>query len=303
MKITEGRIPFRGHTTWYRIAGELEDPGRLPLLCLHGGPGSGWHHLESYEALAEGRRVIFYDQLGCGNSAVEGPHDPGLWSVELYVEEVDAVRSALGLDRVVILGQSWGGMLALSYALTQPPGLAGLVVQSSPASVPAWLEEIRRLRSELPAAVQAILEAHEAAGTTADPAYEEAAMVFYRRHVCRTDPWPDWLQRTFGAMAANPEVYETMNGPIEFHVIETIRDFDITARLGEIRVPTLLISGRHDEVTPATVERVHHALPHSEWVLLEHSSHMAQAEQPDETLSAIRRFLAAVEQHPSAATV
>lgn len=289
--VTEGRVPFHGHETWYRVVGDGEDSGRLPLLCLHGGPGAGWHHLESYEALAEGRRVVFYDQLGCGNSVVAEPHDPGMWTTELYVEEVDVIREALQLERVVVLGQSWGGMLALAYALTQPAGLAGLIVQSSPASVPFWLTEVARLRSELPADVQAVLERHEAAGTVHDPAYEEAAMVFYRRHVCRTDPWPDWLQRAFAAMAANPEVYETMNGPTEFHVIGSLREFDIAARLGEIHVPTLLLSGRYDEVTPATVEQAHRALPDSEWVLLEESSHMAQAEQPQETFAAIRRFL------------
>ena len=289
--VTEGRVPFHGHETWYRVVGDGEDSGRLPLLCLHGGPGAGWNHLESYAALAEGRRVVFYDQLGCGNSVVAEPHDPAMWTTELYVEEVDVIREALELERVVVLGQSWGGMLALAYALTQPAGLAGLIVQSSPASVPFWLTEVARLRSELPADVQAVLERHEAAGTVHDPEYEEAAMVFYRRHVCRTDPWPDWLQRAFAAMAANPEVYETMNGPTEFHVIGSLREFDIAARLGEIHVPTLLLSGRYDEVTPATVEQAHRALPDSEWVLLEESSHMAQAEQPEETFAAIRRFL------------
>ncbi len=295
MSAVEGRIPFHGFTTWYRVVGEGEEPGRLPLLCLHGGPGAGWHHLETYAELAEGRRVVFYDQLGCGNSAVAEPHDPAMWTPDLYVEEVNVVREALGLERVIVLGQSWGGMLALAYAVTQPDGLAGLVVQSSPASVPFWMTELRRLRAALPADVQAVLDQHEAEGTTTDPEYEEAAMVFYRRHVCRTDPWPDWLQRTFEALAANPEVYETMNGPNEFHVVGTIKDFDLEDRLGEIRVPTLLISGSHDEVTPATVARVHEALPESEWVLLEESSHMAQAEQPEETFAAIRRFLAATE--------
>ena len=293
--VVEGRIPFRGHSTWYRVVGDEERDGRLPLLCLHGGPGAGWHHLETYQELAEGRRVVFYDQLGCGNSAVAEPHGTDLWTTELYVEEVDVVREALGLERVVVLGQSWGGMLALAYALTQPDGLEGLVVQSSPGSVPAWMVEVQRLRSELPVDVQAVLEQHEAAGTTDDPAYVDAAMVFYHRHVCRTDPWPDWLDRCFEVLEANPEVYHAMNGPSEFHVIGTIRDFDIESRLGEIAVPTLLVSGRHDEVTPAIVERVHQRLPRSEWVLLEESSHMAQAEQPEQTLGAIRDFLARVE--------
>ena len=295
MDVTEGRIPFRGHETWYRSLEAEREDGRLPLLCLHGGPGANWLHLKPYEAFADERRVVFYDQLGAGNSAVTEPHDPAMWTPDLYVEEVHAVREDLGLKHLHLLGHSWGGMLAMQYALGQPQGLASLVLESSPASVPAWMPEVQRLRSELPAEVEATLRKHEDAGTTDDPAYEEAEMVFYRRHLCRTDPWPDWLVRCFDVLDANPEVYRTMNGPSEFHVVGTIKDWDITDRLGEIRVPTLVISGRYDEVTPATVEAVHRGIPGSEWLLLKESSHMAQAEEPERTLGAIRHFLERVE--------
>jgi proline-specific peptidase len=292
---TDGRIPFRGGRTWFRsLAPENDDRG-LPLLCLHGGPGANWHHLEPYEAFVDERRVVFYDQLGAGHSALQEPHDPAMWTPELYVEEVDAVREALGLERVHILGHSWGGMLGMQYAIGQPEGLVSLIVESSPASVPAWMPEIRRLRSELPPEVESTLREHEEAGTTDDPAYEEAVMVFYKRHLCRTDPWPAWLVRCFEVLEANPEVYQTMNGPSEFHVIGTIKDWDISDRLGEIRVPTLVFSGRYDEVTPATTELVHRGIPGSEYVVLEESSHMAQAEQPEETLALVRDFLARVE--------
>ncbi len=132
---------------------------------------------------ATGRRVIFYDQLGCGNS--DQPPIPSLWTVPLYVEEVGAVRAALGLKRVHVLGQSWGGMLGMEYALTQPAGLASLIIESSPASMTQWVAEANRLREELPPEVQHTLLKHEADGTTDDPAYEDAMMVFYQRHVCR----------------------------------------------------------------------------------------------------------------------
>lgn len=294
-RATEGFIPFEGGRTWYRsVAAERED-GRLPLLCLHGGPGANWLHLVPYEAFAAERGVVFYDQLGAGNSALTKPHDPAMWTPELYVREVDAVREALGLERVHMLGHSWGGMLAMQYALGQPDGLASLVIESSPANVPAWIDEVQRLRSELPPEVEDTLREHEEVGTTEDPAYEEATMVFYRRHLCRTDPWPDWLVRCFEILEANPEVYRTMNGPSEFHVIGTMKDWDISDRLGEIHVPTLIVSGRYDEVTPGTVEIVHRGIPGSEWVLLEESSHMAQAEEPERTLGAIRDFLERVE--------
>jgi proline-specific peptidase len=290
----EGYISFHGYNTWYRIVGEREEPGKLPLLVLHGGPGATHDYLESLEAMAStGRRVIFYDQLGCGNS--DHPHNPSLWTVELYVEEVGAVRRALGLDHLHLLGQSWGGMLGMEYALTQPSGLASLVVSDSPASMRQWVEEANRLRSELPPEVQETLSRHEEAGTTDDPAYEAATQVFYRRHVCRLDPWPDYVQRAFAKLAENPEVYNTMNGPNEFHVIGTLKDWNIVDRLGEIRVPTLLLSGRYDEATPAIVETIQQRIPGAEWVIFEQSSHMPHAEEPDRYMQVLDGFLSRVE--------
>src|SRR5438094_297013 len=130
----EGTVKFRGYDVWYRIVGQAEQSGKLPLLCLHGGPGVPHDYLEPLEALAgNGRRVIFYDQLGCGNS--DQPHDPDLWTVALFVEELGVVREQLGLARTHLLGQSWGGMLAMQYMLTQPAGIASLTVASSPASM------------------------------------------------------------------------------------------------------------------------------------------------------------------------
>jgi L-proline amide hydrolase len=294
--VEEGRVPFRGGRTWYRsLAAGSEDDARLPLLCLHGGPGANWLHLKPYEALADERRVVFYDQIGSGNSGLEEPHEVSIWQPELFVEEVGVVREALGLERVHVLGHSWGGMLGMQYATEQPEGLVSLIVESSPPSVPDWMPEVARLRSELPPEVEATLREHEEAGTTDSPEYEEASMVFYRRHVCRTDPWPDWLVECFEKLEANPEVYHAMNGPSEFHVIGTIRDWDVTPRLGRIQVPTLVFSGRYDEVTPTCTEATHRRIPGSEYVVLEESSHMAQAEQPEEALALVRGFLARVE--------
>jgi proline-specific peptidase len=218
-----------------------------------------------------------------------------MWTPELYVEEVGAVREALGLERVHVLGHSWGGMLGMQYAATQPEGLVSLVVESSPPSVPDWLVEIQRLRSELPPEVEETLRRHEEAGTTDSPEYEEAVMVFYKRHVCRVDPWPDWLDECFEILASNPEVYHSMNGPSEFHVIGTIRDWDITPQLGRIQAPTLLFCGRYDEVTPATVEAAHRAIPGSKLVVMEESSHMSQAEEPEATLELVRAFISRAE--------
>src|SRR5438270_8471118 len=152
-----------------------------------------------------GRRVIFYDQLGCGKSAIP-ESKPEMWTVDLYVEEVNVVRQALGLDQLHLLGQSWGGMLAMQYALTRPDGLISLTIASSPASMPQWVAEANRLRGALPPDVQQTLLEHEEAGTTNSPEYQDAMMVFYRRHVCRVDPMPEYVQRTFEAIEQHPEV-------------------------------------------------------------------------------------------------
>src|SRR5579871_4287924 len=188
--IKEGYIPFKGYQTWYRIVGDGEDAGKLPLLVLHGGPGAAHDYLESLDVMADtGRRVIYYDQLGCGKSHINESR-PELWTVPLYVEEVDVVRQALGLNRIHLLGQSWGGMLAMEYMFTQPKGIASLTIASSPASMTQWVSEANRLREALPSDVQATLLKHEADGTTDTPEYQQAMTVFYDRHVCRVVPNP-----------------------------------------------------------------------------------------------------------------
>jgi proline-specific peptidase len=292
--VSEGRIPYAGGETWYRIVGDGEEAGKLPLLCLHGGPGALHDYLEPLgELAATGRRVVFYDQIGCGKSWVEKPAD--FWTVELFVAEVQAVRDALGLDRIHLFGSSWGGMLAMEYALTQPEGLAGLVLSSSPPSIPVWAEETGRLRRELPAEVQAVLDEHETAGTTDSPEYEEAEMAFYQRHVCRLDPWPDYIVRSFTGLREHPDVYMTMQGPNEFVITGTLKDWDITGRLDEIRVPTLITAGLYDEFTPRQAEALHGGISGSDLVTFEDSSHMQFAEEPERYREVVGAFLERVE--------
>jgi proline-specific peptidase len=295
---SEGFVPSHGYNVWYRIMGDHDDAAKLPLLVLHGGPGASHDYLEPIGDLADtGRRVIFYDQLGCGNS--DHPHNPALWTVRLYLEELDDVRNALNLDRLHILGQSWGGMLAMEYALTQPVGVDGLIISDSPASMEQWVSEANRLREDLPPDVQQTLLKHEAAGTTDDPEYERAVDVFYRRHLCRLDPWPECLLRSFAKVAANPEVYHSMNGPSEFHVTGTLRTWNIVDRLGEITLPTLLLSGRFDEATPAIVETIHKRIPRSEWTLFEQSSHTPHLEEHGRYLQVVSQFLDRNEKGPA----
>jgi proline-specific peptidase len=184
----------------------------------------------------------------------------------------------------------------MEYALTQPEGLASLVLADSPASMTQWVEEANRLREELPHEVQETLLKHERAGTTDDPEYEQATFEFYRRHLCRLDPWPDYLLRSFEKMKLYPQVYNTMNGPSEFFVIGTLKDWDIRHRLGEIsEMPTLVISGKYDEATPAIAETVHRGIAGSEWVLFENSSHSPHMEETEKYLQLVADFLERVE--------
>jgi proline-specific peptidase len=294
--VSEGFVPFRGFRTWYRVVGDLDqpEPAKFPLLVLHGGPGGPSDYLEPLEELADaGRPIVFYDQLGCGNS--DQPNDPSMWRVELFEEELATMRQELGLGHIHLLGHSWGGMLAMEYALTQPVGLVSLILASSPASIPQWIAEANRLRKELPQEVEQTLRCHEEAGTTDEPAYEEAMMVFYRRHVCRLDPWPEPWMRALAKLEANPEVYNTMFGPSEFHATGTLKEWDIRDRLGEIRLPTLVTSGRYDEATPAIAETVHRGIAGSEWVIFEQSAHMAHLEEEDEYRRVVNDFMRRVE--------
>ncbi len=289
----EGHLDFRGHQIWFQVIGE-DMPGRFPLLTLHGGPGAAHDCIEPLgELAAQGRRVIFYDQLGCGRS--DKPHDPSLWMIELFLDELDAVRSELRLERIHLFGLSWGGMLAMEYALRRPPGLASLVLASAPASMQRWTAEADRLRRLLPATVQETLVRHERDGSTDSAEYQQAMLVFYERHVCRRKPWPDPVRRSIDQLMANPEVYLTMNGPSEFHVTGTLRDWSVLERLGEIQVPTLVTCGRHDECTPEMSTETAGAIPGAELAVFEESAHFAQAEEPERYRQVVGRFLERVE--------
>jgi proline-specific peptidase len=289
MRAVEGRIPFRGFETWYRDVGPSDG---VPLLCLHGGPGSSHHYFEPLEALGEeGRRVVLYDQLGCGAS--DRPDDPDLWTVELFVDEIGSVRRVLGLERIHLLGTSWGSMLAIEYVLTKPAGVVSLVLNSPPTSAETWQAEARRLRDELPDDVRRVLAEHEAAGTTDDPEYEAAEAEFWRHHICRIEPLPDCVVR--GRAARNPAVYRSLWGVSEWNANGKLHDWDVRDRLGEIDVPTLVTSGRHDECTPKLAEDAQRGIPGAERVLFEDSSHTAFIEEPERFRAVLSDFLARAE--------
>ena len=278
--------------TWHRVIGDLD--GELtPLVVLHGGPGATHDYLTPVGGLhdRDRRPVVFYDQVGNGRSSHHPDAPSEFWTVDLFVRELHELVRALGIGRHHVLGQSWGGFLAQEYALTAPAGLAALVLADTAASFPDFVSECNRLRADLPPEVEATLRRHEAAGTTDDPAYAEACDVFYRRHVCRLDPWPDFLVDAFAWIDRDPTVYATMNGPSEFHVIGTIKDWQAKDRLSAIRAPTLIVSGRYDEATPALQQVLLDGIAGSEWVLFEESSHTPHVEETDRYLDVVGSWL------------
>jgi pimeloyl-ACP methyl ester carboxylesterase len=264
VRAVEGRTPFRGYETWFRDVGPENE---IALLCLHGGPGSTHNYLEPLEEL--GRRVVFYDQLGCGAS--DRPDDPSLWTLALFLDELQTIRDALGLERIHLLGTSWGSMLALEYVVGKPAGVVSLTLNAPPTAARTWAAQAARLRAPL-AEDEAVAE-------------EE----FARRHVCRLDPLPDCVER--GLAGRNKQVYETIWGRREWEPTGLLREWDIRPRLPEIDVPTLITSGRHDICTPALAEEAQRLIPGSERALFEESSHTAFVEEPERFRAVLADFL------------
>jgi L-proline amide hydrolase len=296
----EGHLSLEGHRTWYRVVGDLDpDAPQVPLILCHGGPGATHDYIQSIAELRErsARACVLYDQLGNGRSDHLPDADPSFWTPELFERELTALAAHLGIERRYhVLGQSWGGMLALLHGIERPAGLVSIVAADSPASAAEFAAGANELLDEgFPPEVVETIRAGERSGETSTPEFEAAVMEFYKRHVCRLDPWPDEVNRSFAAMEKDPTVYGTMNGPTEFTVVGSIKNFDVTDRLGEIEVPVLLISGAHDEVRPDVVARAHERLRNSQWELFEDSSHMPHLEEHDRFLEVVEAFLERVE--------
>ena len=287
-KITDGYIDFKGYKTYYRIVGE-PGGGKLPLLALHGGPGCAHDYLESLDGIAEkyGRQVIYYDQLGCGKSVVPGSH-PDMWCAELWEEEIDVVRNALGLENIHMLGQSWGGMLTMQYVINkQPRGVNSITIASSPASMDLWLSEANRLRGYLPENMHQALKQADIDGDYSRPEVVEASAEYYRRHVCRIVPHPDFVDRSFDQMG---EPYMVMQGASEFVVTGKMKDWDYSDRLDRINIPTLVTSGIDDEATPAISKQIYDGVKDCRWELIP-GTHLCHVEYPELYNSIVEKFM------------
>lgn len=267
-------------------------PRRPALFVLHGGPGMAHNYVANIAALADetGRTVIHYDQLGCGNSTHLPDAPADFWTPELFVDEFHGTCGtrdrALSRARPVV-----GRHAGCRIAVRQPDGLESLSICNSPASMQLWLQGAAELREQLPPEMLAAMLRHEADGTVDDPAYIEATLEFYRRHVCRVTPMPKDFADSEAQMIAEPTVYHTMNGPNEFHVIGTLRDWSIIERLPAITAPVLVVAGEFDEATPATwqpyVDHIADVRSH----VFPDSSHCTHLEKPEEFRAVIAAFL------------
>jgi proline iminopeptidase len=268
--------------------------GPATLLTLHGGPGCTHEYLECFEDFLppQGIRVIYYDQLGSHYS--DQPDEPGLWTAERFREEVEQVRVALGLEDFYLYGHSWGGMLAIEYALKYQRHLKGMIVSNMTASIPSYVAYINELRQKLSPESIRTLERYEATGEYTSPEYEKVMFgEIYASHLCRVSPWPEPLARMFRHM--NQKVYQTMQGPNEFVVTGTFKDWDRWADLSRIGVPALLSVGRFDTMSVADIERMGSLMPQARVAVCESGSHCSMYDDQERYFDDLISFVRDVE--------
>jgi len=284
----KGYVKVLGFKLFVRSYGE---PTKGTVLCLHGGPGATHDYLLSLEDLAQfGYRIVLMDQLGCGKS--DRPRGTSLYTIAHNVEEVEGVRRALKLGRIHLMGSSYGGALAIATALKYQRNLRSLVITGGLASVPLTVREMKGLVHRLPPKAQAAIAKYEEVEDYENPKYLAAVTEFYRRYVCRLPIWPNEVVYSFEHISR--PVYHTMNGPNEFTIIGTIKDWDVTDQLPKIRLPTLITVGRYDEVTPAVARSIHRGIRGSKLVQFEKSAHLAMWEERAHYIEVVRDFLDAV---------
>lgn len=288
-KIEEGYMPFKGYKVYYRMVGERHED-KAPLLLIHGGPGSTHNYFEVLDQLAEtGHQIISYDQIGCGNSFVEG--HPELFTLETWTEELEALREYLHLDRVSLLGQSWGGMLVISYLIDRKPhGIVSAILSSTLPASWLWAKEQHRLIRYMPQKEQDAIAKAEATGNFSDPAHIAADNHHTLLHVCDLDgdDRPECVRRP---KRSGTESYLVAWGPNEYTPLGNLRNFDYTDRLGEIHTPTLILSGTDDECTPYIAKTMNDGIPGSQWHLFWQCRHMTFIDCHDEYCEVLSRWL------------
>jgi proline iminopeptidase len=279
-----------GLGVWTKHVGSYSGP---QVLTLHGGPGLPHFYLECFEDFLPqaGIGYWYYDQLGCGFS--DQPSDTSLWTIERYTSELEQVRRALGQDRLILFGHSWGGMLAIEYALEYPQAVRALVISNMVASIDSYLAHLDSLRKQLPVEQQQALDAFEAAGDYESPAYQQLMWgVLYRKHICRLDEWPEPVSRAVRYLSE--PVYHTMQGADEFHVTGNMRGWNRWKDLERIRAPTLVIGARYDTMSTADIVRMGRLLPNGRSIICENGSHLAMYDEQSFYFEKLLHFLGSI---------
>ncbi len=288
------RLPDDTHNVsvdGYNIVTYSYGSGNNILFLLNGGPGLPCNYLRDPHTrlVDKGYRIVAFDQLGCGQS--DKPEDPALWNISRYVEEVETVRKALGLENFHLLGQSWGGWLSIEYSLTYPDEIRSLILANTCGDLPHLTTELNRMRNALGSETVAMMQHHEALGQFNHPEYLAAITILNYRHVCRLkSDWPESLMASLNDWNMGP--YGTMQGPNEFLYIGNLKDWNRIADMYKLTMPTLIVTGTHDEIGPPCAIRMDKALPNSEVVVFPNSSHVPFYEEPDEYFAVLERFLA-----------
>jgi proline iminopeptidase len=283
----ENRLAVPGGNIWFRVVGS--GPG-TPVILLHGGPGYSSFYMKALEAIGADRAVVRYDQLGGGKS--DRISDTTMFNIPHFVAELDSLRSALGYDKVNLVGHSWGTILAVEYYRMHPEHVVSLTLESPALDIPAWERHARELVTTLPDSMQRAIRLAEASGKFDAPGYQAAINEFYGRYVWRHPVQAD-LDSTFATV--NADIYGYMQGPSEFTITGTLKQYDAKAFLPSIKVPMLYTVGEFDEANPPTVRHFAALTPGAEVTVIPGAAHITMWDAPEENVRVVREFLRRVD--------
>jgi proline iminopeptidase len=280
----EGFIETKNGKVWYCVC--VSDRQSVPLLVVHGGPGFV-SMPQVIEEFSDERDVYFYDQMGSGKS--DRPSSNDFYSVENFINELEEVIKKLELKQVILMGFSWGCALICKYILEKKPeNIKGIILSAPYLSSPRWYADQRENIMNMPENTKkAILKGEETQNYGDE--YQKAIMEYYIKHVCRLDPWPDYVQQAFGRL--NMDAYLTMWGPSEFTITGSLKEFDLISELRSIDIPVLLTCGDYDEADVKTVRDYQRAFKDASLAVIPMSSHLHQIEQPHVYKAVVRSFL------------
>lgn len=288
LKAHEGYIHVTGGKIWYQIVGS---GNKIPLLLLHGGPGVPSYYLNPMKALSKDRPVIFFDQLGCGRS--DRITDTALMTIPHYVQELEQLVDSLHLKDYYLYGHSWGTILATEFYLKHPQGIKALILASPALDISLWEKDADSLITTLPESAQEAIRINEKNKTYDNPAYQQAMNLYYQKYLARKLPWSPDIDSAFGQMGEN--VYLYMEGPSEFTLSGQLGNYNVTGRLGDIKVPTLFTTGEYDEARPATVKYFQSLIPGAKFVEIKGAGHLTMQDNPVANNKAVETFLESLE--------